>query len=66
MGEAAALREKLNGFNSRFQDFVNDMIVKASALALEKYPAVNAVYRDDKVYPGAASVSASPSPWTTA
>ena len=29
------------------------MIVKASGKALVKFPAVNAVYKDDKIYPGA-------------
>ena len=54
MAEAMALREKLNGYDETLAKItLNDMIVKASAKALVKFPAVNAVFKDDKVYPGA-------------
>ena len=54
MAEAMALREKLNGYDEALTKIsLNDMVVKASAKALVKFPAVNAAYKDDKVYPGA-------------
>ncbi len=54
MAAAMALREQLNGYDETLTKIsLNDMVVKASALALKKFPAVNAVFRDDKVYPGA-------------
>jgi len=54
MAEAMALREKLNGYDETLAKItLNDMIVKASAKALVKFPAVNAAFKDDKVYPGA-------------
>ena len=53
MAEASALREKLNAYDEGLVKIsLNDMIVKASAKALAKFPAVNAAFRDDKVYPG--------------
>ena len=53
MGEATMLREKLNGYDEALPKIsFNDMIVKASALALAKYPAVNAAFKDDKMVPG--------------
>ena len=53
MAEATALREKLNGYDETLPKIsFNDMIVKASALALAKFPAVNAAYKDDKIVPG--------------
>ena len=54
MAEAMALREKLNGYDEALTKIsLNDMVVKASAKALAKFPAVNAMFKDDKVYPGA-------------
>ena len=54
MAEAMALREMLNAYDETLTKIsLNDMIVKASGKALVKYPAVNAVYKDDKIYPGA-------------
>ncbi len=54
MGEALALREKLNAYDDTLAKIsLNDMVVKASAKALGRVPAVNAAFRDDKVYPGA-------------
>ena len=53
MAEAMALREKLNAYDEALTKItLNDMIVKASAKALVKFPAVNAAFKDDKVYPG--------------
>ena len=53
MAEATALREKLNGYDESLPKIsFNDMIVKASALALTKFPAVNASFKDDKMVPG--------------
>jgi len=53
MGEALALREKLNAYDDTLAKIsLNDMVVKASAKALARVPAVNAAFRDDKVYPG--------------
>ena len=54
MAEAMALRERLNAYDEALTKItLNDMIVKASAKALVKFPAVNAAFKDDKVYPGA-------------
>jgi pyruvate dehydrogenase E2 component (dihydrolipoamide acetyltransferase) len=54
MAEAIALREKLNAYDETLVKIsFNDMIVKASAKALVKVPAANAMFRDDKIYPGA-------------
>ncbi len=54
MGEALALRETLNAYDDTLVKIsLNDMVVKASAKALARVPAVNAAFRDDKVYPGA-------------
>ena len=54
MAEAMALREKLNAYDETLTKItLNDMVVKASALALAKFPAVNATFKDDKIYPGA-------------
>jgi len=53
MAEAMTLREKLNAYDDTLAKItLNDMIVKASAKALVKFPAVNAAFKDDKVYPG--------------
>jgi pyruvate dehydrogenase E2 component (dihydrolipoamide acetyltransferase) len=52
MEEALALRAKLNSLEESFRISVNDMIVKACAVALEKHPIVNASYREGQlVYP---------------
>ena len=54
MAEAMALREMLNVYDESLPKIsLNDMIVKASGKALAKFPAVNAVYKDEKIYPGA-------------
>jgi pyruvate dehydrogenase E2 component (dihydrolipoamide acetyltransferase) len=54
MAEAMVLREKLNAYDETLPKIsLNDMVVKASAKALVKFPAVNAMFKDDKVYPGA-------------
>ena len=54
MAEAMALREMLNAYDETLPKIsVNDMVVKASAKALVKFPAVNASFKDDKLYPGA-------------
>jgi len=54
MAEAMALRERLNAYDETLAKItLNDMIVKASAKALVRFPAVNAAFKDDKVYPGA-------------
>ena len=53
MAEAMALRERLNGYDETLAKIsLNDMIVKASGKALAKFPAVNAMFKDDKLYPG--------------
>ena len=53
MAETMALREMLNAYDETLPKIsLNDMIVKASGKALVKYPAVNAAYKDDKLYPG--------------
>jgi pyruvate dehydrogenase E2 component (dihydrolipoamide acetyltransferase) len=53
MAEAMALREMLNAYDETLSKIsLNDMVVKASGKALAKFPAVNAVYKDDKIYPG--------------
>ena len=54
MTEAMALRERLNAYDETLAKIsLNDMIVKASGKALAKFPAVNASYKDEKIYPGA-------------
>ncbi len=54
MAEAMALRERLNSYDESLTKItLNDMVVKASALALAKFPAANAMFKDDKLYPGA-------------
>jgi pyruvate dehydrogenase E2 component (dihydrolipoamide acetyltransferase) len=53
MTEAMALREKLNSYDDSLAKIsLNDMVVKASAKALAKVPAANAMFKDDKIYPG--------------
>ncbi len=52
MEEALALRAKLNSLDESLRLSVNDLIVKACAVALEKHPLVNASYHDGQiVYP---------------
>jgi len=46
MARAAALREQLRGLCDPLPSF-NDMVVRASALALREFPRVNASYRDE-------------------
>ncbi len=54
MTEAMSLREKLNSYDETLAKIsLNDMVVKASAKALAKVPAANAMFKDDKIYPGA-------------
>ncbi len=54
MAEAMALREMLNAYDDTLTKIsLNDMIVKACGKALVKFPAVNASFKDDKIYPGA-------------
>ncbi len=54
MAEALALREKLNAYDDALPKIsLNDMVVKASALALARVPAANAAYAHDSVIPGA-------------
>ncbi len=54
MAEAMALREQLNTYDETLTKItLNDMVVKATAKALVKFPAANALFRDDKIYPGA-------------
>jgi pyruvate dehydrogenase E2 component (dihydrolipoamide acetyltransferase) len=56
MEEAVALREKLNSIDDTLPKIsLNDMVVKASAKALVKYPDVNSVFQNDKVVTSAAS-----------
>jgi pyruvate dehydrogenase E2 component (dihydrolipoamide acetyltransferase) len=53
MTAAMALREQLNGYDETLAKIsFNDMIVKASALALRKVPAVNASFKNDSIIPG--------------
>ncbi len=53
MAEAMALREMLNAYDETLTKIsLNDMVVKASGKALVKFPAVNAAFKDDKIYPG--------------
>jgi pyruvate dehydrogenase E2 component (dihydrolipoamide acetyltransferase) len=53
MAEAIALRAKLNAYDESLAKLsFNDMVVKAAARTLAKIPAANAVFRDNKIYPG--------------
>lgn len=50
MAEAMALRAKLNALVDEASKIsVNDMVVKAAALALTKFPAINASYGDNVI-----------------
>ncbi len=53
MTEAMALRERLNAAlpEDAPKISVNDLVTKACALALARYPQVNALYQNDRVYP---------------
>jgi len=54
MAEAMALRERLNSYDETLTKIsLNDMVVKASAKTLVKFPAANAAFKDEKIYPGA-------------
>ncbi len=46
MEEALALRETLNRLEEGVRVSVNDLVLKACAVAIEKHPLVNASYRD--------------------
>lgn len=52
MTEAMALREKLNATMAEDAPkiSVNDLVTKAAALALTRYPQVNALYQNDRIY----------------
>jgi len=53
MTEAMALREKLNAALPEQSPklSVNDLVTKACALALTRYPQVNALYQNERIYP---------------
>jgi len=53
MTEVMALRERLNAAlpDDAPKISVNDLVTKACALALARYPQVNALYQNDRVYP---------------
>ncbi|MGC8783205.1 MAG: dihydrolipoamide acetyltransferase family protein [Armatimonadota bacterium] len=53
MTEAMALRERLNAAlpEDAPKLSVNDLVTKACALALARYPQVNALYQNEQVYP---------------
>lgn len=59
MDAAMALREQINaGLEKAEKISVNDMIVKACALALKKHPSLNAVFGGDHIlYPDRVSIS---------
>ncbi|MCS7208217.1 MAG: 2-oxo acid dehydrogenase subunit E2 [Fimbriimonadales bacterium] len=49
MENALALRQQLNQINESLRVSVNDLIVKACAVALEQHPVVNARYQDGQL-----------------
>lgn len=49
MEEALALRQRLNQLDANLRVSVNDLIVKACAVALEQHPIVNASYQDGQI-----------------
>lgn len=50
MGAALELRKSLNAIEANVEKLsVNDIIIKATALALQRHPAVNAKYNDGRV-----------------
>ncbi|MCS7273550.1 MAG: 2-oxo acid dehydrogenase subunit E2 [Fimbriimonadales bacterium] len=52
MENALALRQQLNQLDESLRISINDLIVKACAVALEKHPVINARYQDGQlVYP---------------
>jgi pyruvate dehydrogenase E2 component (dihydrolipoamide acetyltransferase) len=53
MAEAMALREKLNAAMPEEAPklSVNDFVTKACALALARYPQMNALYQNERIYP---------------
>lgn len=53
MTEAIALRERLNAAlpEDAPKISVNDFVTKACALALARYPQVNALYQNERIYP---------------
>jgi pyruvate dehydrogenase E2 component (dihydrolipoamide acetyltransferase) len=48
MTEAVALREQLRGVSDDILPSLNDLVVKAAALALREFPRVNGAYRDSQ------------------
>lgn len=50
MGAALELRKSLNAIEAQAEKLsVNDIIIKATALALQRHPAINAAYNDGRV-----------------
>lgn len=49
MEEALALRQRLNQLDANLRVSVNDLIVKACAVALEQHPIVNASYQGGQI-----------------
>ncbi|MFN3690117.1 MAG: dihydrolipoamide acetyltransferase family protein [Fimbriimonadales bacterium] len=49
MEHALALRQQLNQLDERVRVSVNDLIIKACAVALEQHPVVNARYQDGQL-----------------
>jgi len=51
MTNAMALREKLNAGKEKGQKIsVNDLVIKACAVALKQYPAINSRFKDDEIH----------------
>jgi pyruvate dehydrogenase E2 component (dihydrolipoamide acetyltransferase) len=49
MEEALALRQRLNQLDESLRISINDLIVKACAVAIEQHPIVNATYRNGQI-----------------
>ncbi|MGD0264738.1 MAG: dihydrolipoamide acetyltransferase family protein [Candidatus Methylomirabilota bacterium] len=50
MGAALELRKSLNAMDAQAEKLsVNDIIIKATALALQRHPAINATYTDGRI-----------------
>jgi pyruvate dehydrogenase E2 component (dihydrolipoamide acetyltransferase) len=50
MGAALELRKSLNAMDAQTEKLsVNDIIIKATALALQRHPAINATYTDGRI-----------------
>jgi pyruvate dehydrogenase E2 component (dihydrolipoamide acetyltransferase) len=50
MGAALELRKSLNAMDAQTEKLsVNDIIIKATALALQRHPAINATYADGRI-----------------